>query len=83
MKLTAGNNLSLMARNAVLAAFTYRLTTENGYPRRNPCNATVPAITDTQWLAEHAFWITKSGKLARNRRHAEPAYMADTDEGSK
>lgn len=76
MKLTPGNDLNDNARRAVLAAFTHRLTTENGYPSRNPCGATVPAVTDAEWVAGRAFWVTKSGELARNRRHAEPAYMA-------
>lgn len=77
MKLVTGDKLSSEARREVLSAFVYRLTTENGYPARNPCGARVPAISDEQRLKEHAFYVTKSGRLARNRHHAEPHYAAD------
>lgn len=77
MRLTKGNELSSATRAEVLRAYVYRLTTENGYPKRNPCGARVPAISDSQWLSEHAFWVTSSGRLARNRHHAEPAFMAE------
>jgi hypothetical protein len=34
--------------------------------------------TDQEWLDAHAFHFTKDGKrLMANRRHAEPAFMAD------
>lgn len=75
MRLITGDKLPPAARAEVLRAYVYRLTTENGYPARNPCGARVPAITDSQWLADHAFWVTNSGRLARNRHHAEPACM--------
>lgn len=77
MKLITGDKLSAELKREVLSAFVYRLTTENGYPARNPCRARVPAISDEQWLKEHAFYVTAQGKLARNRRHAEPAYLAE------
>lgn len=38
---------------------------------------TVPLITDAEWLAQHAFYFTKAGRLAANRRFCEPAYLAD------
>jgi hypothetical protein len=76
MKLIKGNDLSAQQRKDVLASFVYRLTTENGYPARNPCNARVAAISDAQWLAEHAFWINNDGSLSFNKRWCEPAYMA-------
>ncbi len=75
MKLITGDKLNAYTRAEVLRAYTYRLTIENGYPARNPCGATVPPISDAQWLAEHAFWVTNSGRLALNRTHAEPAYI--------
>ena len=77
MKLVKGDALSAEARQQVLAAYVYRLTMENGYPARNPCGARVPPISDAQWLAEHAFYIRKDGRLAGNRHHAEPSFLAD------
>ena len=77
MKLIKGDQLSNEARKQVLSQFVYRLTTENNYPRRNPCGARDPAISDSQWLAKHAFYVRKDGRLARNRHHAEPSFMAD------
>ena len=77
MRLIKGSELSPVTRAEVLRTFTYRLTTENGYPKRNPCGASVPAVSDAEWLAAHAFYVRKDGALAANRRHCEPAYMAD------
>lgn len=37
---------------------------------------TVPLISDEQWIREHAFHFTNDGRLHPNRRHAEPAYLA-------
>jgi hypothetical protein len=43
---------------------------------------TMPLITDHQWLKEHAFHVTKDGaRLMENRRHAEPASLADRNPG--
>ena len=77
MQLVKGAELAPSTRREVLSAFIYRLTIENGYPGRNPCKARVPAISDAQWLQEHAFWVTKAGRLARNHHRAEPVYMAE------
>ena len=76
MKLTKGNELSAQARREVLAAFVHRLTSENGYPARNPCGATIPAISDAQWLDEHAFYVRADGNLSKEHKYAEPVYMA-------
>jgi hypothetical protein len=70
-----GDKLSFSQRRQVLAAYIYRLTTENGYPQRNPCGAKVAAISDTQWLAEHAFAFTKDGRLDARYNHCEPACL--------
>lgn len=36
------------------------------------------AITDAQWLADHAFHFVKDGSRLHGRRHhAEPAFMAE------
>lgn len=73
MNLVNGSKLKPSTRAAALARFTNRLTTENGYPQRNPCGASVPAISDEQWLAEHDFYVTNSGKLSNLHGHCEPA----------
>lgn len=77
MKLIKGSKLNAQAKAEVLRCYVYRLTTENGYPERNPCKARVKAISDAQWLEEHAFYVRKDGRLAANRHHAQPAFMAD------
>lgn len=76
MKLIKGNQLNEAQKRQVKSAFVHRLTTENGYPQRNPCKARVPAISDAEWLSKHAFYITKAGNLAGNRHRCEPVYMA-------
>lgn len=38
---------------------------------------TIPLVTDAEWIAAHAFWVTKAGRLALNRKYAEPASLAD------
>lgn len=75
-KLIKGSELPENLKRQVLAAYVYRLTTENGYPQRNPCHARVPAISDAQWLAEHAFYVTARGTLGKRQHSAEPAFMA-------
>jgi len=76
-KLIKGENLNISQIRQVKAAFVYRLTTENGYPRRNPCGATVPAITDQEWIKQHAFYIKRDGSLAAKPANCEPVYMAE------
>jgi hypothetical protein len=74
MKLVAGNKLTSAQVSDVKRSFTYRLTTENGYPERNPCGARIPAVSDAQWIEDHAFWVNVDGTLT-SRKGAEPAYM--------
>lgn len=76
-KLTVGTQLLPATRRHVLSAYLYRLTIENGYPERNPCGARVPAITDAQWLQEHAFYTRKDGSLDNHMRYCEPAFLAE------
>jgi hypothetical protein len=78
-KLVKGKDLTPAQVSQVKAAFLYRLTVENGYPKRNPVGATVPAITDGEWLEKHAFFIRKDGNLASKPAFCEPAYMADEE----
>ncbi len=40
-------------------------TTREGWP------------SDNEWLAQHAFHVTKALVLAKNRNHCEPCFMAD------
>lgn len=37
----------------------------------------VAPISDAQWLAEHAFYVTNAGSLSRKHSHCEPYYMAE------
>lgn len=80
--LVKGNNLNPKTRAEVLRAFIYRWTTGN--QRRAEAwkgldTPTIPLQSDEQWLAEHAFHVNKDGRLAANRHHAEPAFLADTE----
>lgn len=77
MKLTKGNKLPSELQEQIKRNYIYRLTIENGYPEKNPCNAKVPAIGDEQWLAEHAFYVTNNGALSKKHTHCEPHYLAD------
>jgi len=75
--LIKGANLTPVQQREVLATFTMRLTTENGYPQRNPCGATVEAITDQQWLEAHAFhYVNDGSRLSATHQHCVPEYMA-------
>jgi hypothetical protein len=75
MKLVKGSDLSKKLQAEVKGAFVHRLTVENGYPQHNPCKATIEAISDSEWLANTAFWVTVTGKLSRKHKHCEPAYL--------
>lgn len=76
-KLIKGENLTPAQIKQVKAAFINRLTTENGYPQRNPTGARVPAISDAQWLRETAFYFRQDGTLAAKPAHSVPAWLAD------
>jgi hypothetical protein len=82
MKLITGADLTPTQTEQVLSAFLYRWTTGNSARERVWANIsgkpTIPLITDHQWLNEHAFWFINDGsRLALNRKHAEPHYLAD------
>lgn len=75
-----GDKLPYHLQQEVLRKFIYRWTSDNtqrdyawskisGKPR-------IPLITDAQWLREHAFHVTKAGKLDLRHHHAEPGFMA-------
>ena len=81
MKLIKGSNLNRQQVDQVLSAFIYRWTTGNNAIERvyqKISRPTIKKITDNQWLNDHAFWFVNDGsRLARNRNHAEPHYLAD------
>ena len=39
---------------------------------------TIPLQSDSEWLAEHAFYINKNGSVSARHRRAEPYYLADS-----
>ena len=63
--LVKGKSLTPVLRREVLAAFVHRHLTAQVWP------------ADDSWLEGHAFYVTKTGQLARRPRHCEPAFMAD------
>lgn len=80
--LIKGDQLNERQMRQVLNAFGYRWTIENG--RRveawlpASCWPTIPKVSDAEWIQAHAFHFLKDGsRLMANRRHAEPAYLAD------
>jgi len=67
-----GNELDAMERATVLAGFPWRWTTENKEqaerlfaPHGGP--PTMEPDTDDQWLANHAFWFNKDGRLTAGK----------------
>lgn len=77
MTLIRGNKLTAAQQREVLATFVHRYTIENRvYWDRQHAKPTTPMPTDVEWLADHAFDITRAGHLSRRHRYAEPAYMA-------
>ena len=68
MRLVKGADLTEDMRRQVWAAFVYRHhgIGENKY-----------YATEQDWLVDHAFWFTKDNYLALNRKHCEPAFMAE------
>jgi hypothetical protein len=75
-----GSKLTRETREAVLSAYGYRWTVENQARARQWLSGqvpTIPPVSDSQWLAEHAFHVRKDGSLDARRRHCEPACLAD------
>jgi hypothetical protein len=72
-----GDRLPSALREQVLRSYTYRWTKDNPHRERMwrgiPGAPTIPLISDEQWLREHAFEVTKKGKLSLRSRHAAPA----------
>ena len=78
--LVNGKNLDSWQKQIVLAQYPYRWTTGNRDRARFWAGIsgqpTIPLVSDSEWLAKHAFHFLKDGsRLARNRsRHAEMAF---------
>ena len=70
MKLIRGNRLTEGNKKEVLAAYVHRHLDPRGK-------------TDAEFLGEHAFYITKGGRLSRAHKHCEPACLAETGEMGK
>lgn len=77
-----GDKLSPRTRKQVLASYGYRWTHENHHVYRNMRHLAprIPLVSDSEWLAEHAFKIKKDGTLDNRNRHCMPAYFADIKE---
>ena len=82
--LIRGDKLTDRLKKEVLGAYIYRWTSDN--KRRVSIWATIkagaptiPLVTDAEWLADHAFHVTAAGNLDGRRRHAEPAWMIETE----
>ena len=75
MKLILGTHLSQQLKEQVKKRYTYRLTIENGYPKRNPCHARVKPRTDEEWLSQTAFYLTEKGTLSEKKRYCEPVFF--------
>lgn len=84
MKLIKGNELSGAVCTDVLRSFVHRMTKEN--IKQQPAMAKrafdhgykMPIISDTDWLKDHAFYVTNAGNLSCRHNHCEPAFMTDT-----
>ncbi|HPM83485.1 MAG TPA: hypothetical protein PLF81_22430 [Candidatus Anammoximicrobium sp.] len=37
---------------------------------------TIPLVSDSRWIQDHAFYFTAAGKLAERPRYCEPFYLA-------
>jgi len=78
-KLVKGSDLSADLQNTILNQFPYRNTKENSVNSRR-YNPTAEIVqTDKEWLASHAFYITKNGDLSKRRKYAEPAFMVESE----
>jgi len=78
-----GDKLPYNLQREILNSFGYRWTKENEgrarswYATGGVKPPRIPLISDAQWLREHAFHVTKDGRLSLRHHHAEPHYMAD------
>ncbi len=71
-----GTELTGDDQRHVLRAYLYRLTTENGYPAKNPCGARVAAVSDAYWMSTHCFLVRKNGRLDMRSHSCIPCVPA-------
>lgn len=64
MQLISGSKLSDAQRREVLAVYVHR-------------HLDTTSKSDAEWIAKHAFYITKAGRLSRKHNHCEPAFLAE------
>lgn len=81
-KLVKGARLTSAQKRAVLAAFVHRFTGEHRpawslQKMPNGGSYAPTHATDTEWVNDHAFYITAQGALASKPGRAEPVYLAD------
>ena len=78
-KLIKGENLTTEQKKEVKAAFINRFTSEHrpAWANRSDCLSFPTHGTDEEWIIDHAFYMTKGGKLDKNHRHCEPSYMTE------
>jgi hypothetical protein len=86
--LIRGDRLNDRQRALVLSAFVHRWTIENrrgDFYRRFPkLKPTCAPVSDRDWIDSHAFHFVKDGsRLMFNRHHAEPHYLATSEEISR
>lgn len=90
-RLIKGSELNAGQRAQVLNAYVHRWThtcpagkrvqEETARQLEAAGKEAKPLQTDEEWLADHAFYFTNDGsRLAANRSHCEPAYMADSEQ---
>lgn len=77
--LVNGNSLNFWQKQIVLAQYGYRWTSGNVNRTRFWAGIagapTIPLVSDSEWLAKHAFHFIKDGsRLARNRHYAEMSF---------
>jgi hypothetical protein len=77
MMLIRGSDLGDHLQREVLSMYVHRLTQEMAAVKVLPTDVRASYPTDADWLVTHAFWVTKRGELARNRRYAEPAFLVE------
>lgn len=69
-----GSKLSPRLQARVLSMYVNRWTHENRHNVHPSVRPTMPPVSDQEWLASHAFYLTVTGDLDRRHHHAEPYY---------
>lgn len=82
MSWIAGDKLTPTQGLAVLNAYGYRWTIENQARARQWLGGargvpTISLVTDAEWLADHAFYVTRQGEISRRHRYCMPDYIVE------